>query len=156
MAISNTSILIKRSLSTGLPTSLNQGEFAYSYKSNTLFFGTPDGNGVVNVGGQYYTSTLDASTSQNTASTLVKRDAGGSFYGRLYGNANTATKLIDGRNFNIGGGDITSDFVGFDGTSAVTLNASLNEVPGLTAGYYGGSNPAYSRSEEHTSELQSH
>ena len=139
MAISNTSILIKRSSTTGLPTSLNSGEFAYSYKSNTLFIGTPDGNGVVNVGGQYYTSTLDAATSQNTASTLVKRDAGGSFYGRLYGNSNTATKLINGRNFNIGGGDITSDYVGFDGSAAVTLNASLNEVPGLTAGYYGGS-----------------
>ena len=55
MAISNTSILIKRSLTTGRPSTLNQGEFAYSYASNTLFIGTPGGNGVVNVGGQYYT-----------------------------------------------------------------------------------------------------
>mgnify|MGYP003347025841 CR=1 FL=1 len=89
----NTSIRIKRSTTTGIPGSALAGELAYSYLSNTLFIGTPDGNGVVNVGGQYYTSTLDAATSQNTASTLVKRDAGGSFYGRLYGNANTATHL---------------------------------------------------------------
>ena len=139
MAISNTSILIKRSLTTGRPNALQVGEFAYSYASNTLFIGTPDGNGVVNVAGQYYASTLDSATSSNTDNTLVKRDSSGSFYGRLYGNANTATRLIDGRNFNIAGGDITSDYVGFDGYFAVTLNASLNNVPGLTAGYYGGS-----------------
>lgn len=139
MAISNTSILIKRSSSTARPGLLNPGEFAYSYASDTLFLGNSNGSGVVNVGGVYYTQTLDAATSSNTSSTLVKRDAGGSFYGRLYGNANTATQLINGRNFNISGGDITSDYVGFDGTSAVTLNASLNNVPGLTAGYYGGS-----------------
>ena len=68
MAISNTSILIKRSTTTGRPGSLNAGEFAYSYASNTLFIGTPGGNGVVNVGGQYYTSTLDSATNANTAS----------------------------------------------------------------------------------------
>ena len=70
MAISNTSILIKRSSSTGRPSTLQSGEFAYSYASNTLFIGTPGGNGVVNVGGQYYTSTIDQSTSSNTARTL--------------------------------------------------------------------------------------
>lgn len=139
MAISNTSILIKRSLTTGRPSTLNQGEFAYSYASNTLFIGTPGGNGVVNVGGQYYTSTIDAATSANTASALVKRDASGAFNGRLYGIANSALVLTNGRNFNISGGDITSDYVGFDGSSAVTLNASLNAVPGLSAGSYGSS-----------------
>jgi hypothetical protein len=139
MAISNTSILIKRSLSTGRPSSLQAGEFAYSYASNTLFIGTPDGNGVVNVGGQYYTSILDSATNANTASTLVKRDAGGSFYGRLYGNSNTASALINAQNFSISGGDITASTQSFDGSSAVVLNASLNNVPGLTAGYYGGS-----------------
>jgi hypothetical protein len=144
MAISNSSIIIKRSLTTPVPSSAKQGEMAYSYASNTLFIGTPDGVGVVNVGGQYYTSTLDASTSQNTASTLVKRDVNGSFYGRLYGNANTASTLITPRNFNISGGDITASAQSFDGSSAITLNASLNSVPGLTAGYYGGSTPSSS------------
>ena len=80
MAISNTSILIKRSLTTGRPSALNAGEFAYSYVSNTLFIGVPGGNGVVNVGGLYYTSTLDSATNANTVNTLVRRDEGGSFY----------------------------------------------------------------------------
>ena len=139
MAISNTSILIKRSTTTGRPGSLNAGEFAYSYASNTLFIGTPGGNGVVNVGGQYYTSTLDSATNANTASTLVKRDANGAFSGRLYGNSNTASSLLNAQNFSISGGDISAGTVSFDGTGAVVLNASLNSVPGLSAGYYGGS-----------------
>lgn len=139
MAISNTSILIKRSLTTGRPSALNAGEFAYSYASNTLFIGVPGGNGVVNVGGQYYTSTLDSATNANTSSTLVKRDAGGSFYGRLYGNANTASALIDSHNFSVSGGDITASAQSFNGSADVVLSASLNSVPGLSAGFYGGS-----------------
>jgi len=136
--MANTSILIKRSTTTGRPTSLSAGEFAYSYQSNTLFFGSPSGTGVINVGGQYYTSTLDAATSANTAGTLVKRDSNNNFYGGLYGNANTSTALLNSRNFSITGGDISATAVGFDGTSAVALNASLNTVAGLSAGIYGG------------------
>lgn len=136
--ISNTNILIKRSTTTGKPTSLRAGEFAYSYVSNTLFLGTSSGDGVVNIGGHYYTSTLDAATNANTASTLVKRNADGAFSGRLLGNANTATVLETGRNFSISGGDISATVQSFDGSSAITLNASLNTVAGLSAGVYGG------------------
>ena len=136
--MANTSILIKRSTTTGRPASLSAGEFAYSYQSNTLFMGSPAGTGVINVGGQYYTSTLDAATSANTAGTLVKRDSNNNFYGGLYGNANTATALLNSRNFSISGGDITASAVGFDGTGAVTLSASLDAVSGLSAGVYGG------------------
>lgn len=138
MAISNTNILIKRSSTTGRPTSLAAGEFGYSYQSNTLYFGSPAGTGVINVGGQYYTTTLDAATSANTAGTLVRRDSNNNFYGGLYGNANTATALLNSRNFSITGGDITASAVGFDGTGAVALNASLNSVAGLSSGVYGG------------------
>jgi hypothetical protein len=77
MAISNTNILIKRSTTTSKPTSLQAGELAYSYLSNTIFIGSPSGTGVVNVGGQYYTSQVDNATSANIASTIVKRDASG-------------------------------------------------------------------------------
>lgn len=135
--MANTSILIKRSTTTGRPASLSAGEFAYSYQSNTLFMGSPAGTGVINVGGQYYTSTLDAATSANTAGTLVKRDSNNNFYGGLYGNANTATALLNSRNFSISGGDITASTVGFDGTGAVVLSASLNAVSGLSAGTVG-------------------
>jgi hypothetical protein len=135
--MANTNILIKRSLTTGRPTSLAAGEFAYSYSSNTLFIGSPTGNGVVNVGGQYYTSTIDAATAANTASALVRRDANGTFAGRLTGIADKADQLTNARNFSISGTDITATAQSFDGTGAVVLNAALNAVPGLSAGTYG-------------------
>jgi len=136
MAISNTSILIKRSSSTATPSSLQNGELAYSYASNTIFIGGP-GNSVLKIGGQAYTSVIDAATSSNTASTLVKRDASGGFSGQLYGNANTASSLQNAQNFSITGGDISASGVAFYGNNAVALNASLNSIPGLSAGTYG-------------------
>ena len=135
--MANTNILIKRSVTTGRPVSLQAGEFAYSYSSNTLYLGSPAGTGVVNVGGQYYTSTLDAATAANTASTLVKRDTNGNFAGRLTGIADKADQLTNARNFSISGTDITATTQSFDGSSAIVLNAALNAVPGLSAGTYG-------------------
>jgi len=139
MAISNTNILIKRSGvgGTGRPSSLLSGELAYSYASNTIFIGSPTGNGVVNVGGQFYTSQIDSATTSNTASTLVIRDADGKFAGRLTGIADKADQLTNSRNFSVSGGDITAANVSFDGTGSVTLNASLDAVPGLNTGSYG-------------------
>jgi len=138
MAISNTSILIKRSSSTATPSSLQNGELAYSFSSNTIFIGGP-GSSVLKIGGQAYTSVIDAATSANTASTLVKRDSNGAFAGLLYGVANAANQLQNSQNFSVSGGDITASTVGFNGTSAVVLNASLNSIPGLSAGTYGSS-----------------
>jgi hypothetical protein len=137
--MANTNILIKRAGlgGSGRPSSLLAGELAYSYASNTIFIGTPGGNGVVNVGGQYYTSQVDAATSSNTASTLVKRDANGQFSGRLDGIAGKADVITNARNFSISGGDITATAQSFDGSAAVTLSASLNAVPSLGAGTYG-------------------
>ncbi len=145
--MANTSIRIKRSTTTGSPVSLLSGEFAYSYQSNTLFIGTADGTGVVNVGGQYYTSQVDNATDAATGLTLVRRDATGNasfnyltanIIGNIVGNANTATALQTARNFSISGGDISAASISFNGTGDVTLNASLNTVPGLSAGTYGG------------------
>jgi len=136
MAISNTSILIKRSSSTATPSSLQNGELAYSFSSNTIFIGGP-GSSVLKIGGQAYTSQIDAATSSNTVSTLVKRDASGGFSGQLYGNANTASSLQNAQNFSITGGDISASGVAFYGNNAVALNASLNSIPGLSAGTYG-------------------
>ncbi len=135
--MANTNILIKRSNSVGRPGSLLAGELAYSYASNTIFIGSPTGNGVVNVGGQYYTSQVDAATASNTATTLVKRDANGQFSGRLDGIAGKADVITNARNFSISGGDITASAQSFDGSAAITLSASLNAVPSLGAGTYG-------------------
>jgi hypothetical protein len=139
MAVSNTSILIKRSSTTTNPGTLKAGEIAYSYASNTLYFGTVAGNGTMNIGGQYYTSTVDAATNANTVSTLVKRDANGAFSGNLQGNSTSAFSLTNPQNFSISGGDISATAVSFNGTSSVALNASLSAVTGLTAGSYGSS-----------------
>jgi hypothetical protein len=140
MAISNTNILIKRSSTTGIPTggTLKAGELAISYVSNTIFIGNSSGTGVVNVGGQFYTSQIDAATSANTAGAIVKRDASGGFTGQLYGNANTTNYLLNPQNFSVSGGDITASSVSFNGSGAVQLNASLNSISGLSAGTYGG------------------
>jgi hypothetical protein len=148
--MANTNILIKRSSSTSRPSSLAAGELGYSYLSNTLFLGTAAGNGVINVGGVYYTQAIDNATSAATPDTLVKRDASGNatftnitvtgfISGTIDGVANTAVRLQTPRSFSVSGGDITASGVNFDGTGAVTLNASLNAIPGLSAGSYGSS-----------------
>jgi hypothetical protein len=138
MATSNTGVIIKRSFVTAIPPYLEAGELAYSYVSNTMFIGTPDSNGVLNIGGQFYTQTIDAATSDNIANTLVKRDSTGAMRGTLIGIANTASSLQNTRNFSISGGDISASDVQFNGTQNVTLNASLNNITGLTPGIYGG------------------
>lgn len=144
--MANTVIQIKRSQNNALPTSLQYGEQAYSFLSGKLAIGNTTGVPIV-IGGNTYVQTIDSATSSNTFSTLVKRDTAGNFsasaiFANLYGNANTATKLLNGRNFNIGGNgnsDVSSDYVGFDGTAGVILTANLVNIAGLSAGTYGGS-----------------
>ena len=146
--MANTNILIKRAgvSGNGVPSSLLAGELAYSYASNTIFIGSPTGNGVVNVGGQYYTSQIDNATDAPTGSTLVRRDATGNasfnyitanIIGTIEGTANSALQLQNSRNFSIDGGDITASAISFNGTGDVVLNASLDAVPSLGAGTYG-------------------
>ena len=149
MSIGNTSILIKRSSANTAPSSLKSGELAYSYLSNTAFIGTADGAGVVKIGGQAYTSQIDNATSAATGLTLVQRDASGnaSFNGitanyinaTINGNSNTATYLQNPQNFSISGGDITASSVLFDGSGSVTLDATLNNIAGLSNGSVGSS-----------------
>jgi hypothetical protein len=146
--MANTNILIKRSLTTSAPGSLRQGELAYSYNSNTIFLGSPSGDGVIKIGGQHYTDLIDNATDAATGSTLVKRDATGNvsfnyihanIIGTIAGTAEQANKLATSRTFSISGGDIDATGVSFDGTGDVTLNASLNNIAGLTGGTYGSS-----------------
>lgn len=147
--MANTALRIKRSLTTGVPTSLQSGELAYSYLSNTIFIGSPDGNGVLNIGGRYYTTTLDNASSSNGSNTLVKRDVNGNIavgyltaagidVSSITGNANSATQFETDRYISVSGGDITASAQLYDGTANATLSASLNSVAGLSAGTYGG------------------
>ena len=144
--MANTLIQLKYSTATDKPAKLNIAEPAYSYTSNTLFIGTPDSLGTINIGGLFYTSQIDNATNLATPSTIVKRDASGnavfngitanSITATISGNASTATKLQTARDIGLAG-DATGN-VSFDGSSNVTLTVDLTDT-GVGAGTYGGS-----------------
>lgn len=136
--MANTTIQLKYSDVTSEPTSLANGEVAYSNSSNKLWVG--QSNGVVAaIGGKYYTALIDAATSANTASAIVKRDANGNFTAatitaNVTGNATTATTLKTARDIGLAG-DATGN-VSFDGSANVTLTVDLSDT-GVSAGTYG-------------------
>lgn len=57
--MANTVIQILRSYTSESPTTLHDGELAYSFVSNTLFIGT-ESNQVITIGGQKYVEAIDA------------------------------------------------------------------------------------------------
>ena len=143
--MANTLIQLKYSSVTDIPPSLNIAEPAYSYTSNTLFIGNPGGNGTLNIGGYFYTKTIDDATDLATPNTLLMRDAEGSaslnvitaniIIAYIDGNANSATQLQTP--FDLGlDGDVTGN-VSIDGAANVTLTVELVNT-GVTSGTYGG------------------
>jgi len=70
-------IQIKRSSSTATPTSLQNGELAYSATSNKLFIGRPGGGtgDVDAIGGKLYVDMLDHTAGTLTASSAIVVDA---------------------------------------------------------------------------------
>lgn len=140
-----TTIQLKRSTVTDRPTSLNIAEPGYSYTSNTLFIGTPNSDGVINIGGYFYTKTLDDATNLPTRNTLVKRDSSGNasfnvvtanvIVAEISGNANSATQLRTPFNLSLAG-DATGN-ININGASNVSLNLQLVST-GVTPGVYGG------------------
>jgi hypothetical protein len=144
--MANTLIQLKYSTVTAKPASLNIAEPAYSYTSNTLFIGTPDSLGTINIGGLFYTSQIDNATNLSVPNTLVERDATGNIsvniltangiVGTIAGNSDTATKLQTARDIGLAG-DATGN-VSFDGSANVTLTVDLTDT-GVAAGTYGGS-----------------
>lgn len=137
--MSNTIIQIKRSQTTALPSSLNYGELAYSFQSGKFTIGDSS-TGVVVIGGNTYTQMIDAATSANTASTIVKRDSDGSFSATvvnasLWGNANTATKFETARDIYLFGD--ASGVSSFDGTANANIGLTLATVNN-DVGTYGG------------------
>lgn len=137
--MANTVIQLKWSEITATPLSLNVAEPAYSNTSGKLFIGQA-GNQVVAIGGKYYTDIVDAATNNNTASTLVKRDASGNFSAgtitaTLSGNATTASAWQNARLIGVSG-DATGQ-VSVDGSAAANIPLTLSNS-GVTAGTYGG------------------
>ena len=136
--MANTVIQLKYSDLTDTPTSLATGEAAYSNTSETLFIGLSDST-IVNVGGVFYTSQIDSATNNNTASTIVKRDASGNFSAgtitaSLSGTATSADAWSTARDLGLAG-DATGN-VSIDGSSNVTLTTTLANS-GVTAATYG-------------------
>lgn len=137
--MSNTVIQLKYSTVNNTPASLNIGEPAYSFTSDKLFIGNST-NHVLTIGGKYYVDIIEAATSSNTVSTIVKRDSNGDFSAgvitaNLAGNATSATQLRDTRWINI-----TGDIVGnttFNGTANADITLELTDT-GVTPGTYGG------------------
>jgi hypothetical protein len=137
--MANTVIQLKYSDITNTPVSLNTAEPAYSNTSNKLFIGLSNGT-VVAVGGSYYTGLVDAATSANTVSTIVKRDASGIFSATavradLYGNANTAAAWQTARTIGVSGD--ANGTVSIDGSANANIPLTLGST-GVSAGTYGG------------------
>ncbi len=137
-------VRIKRSEVSGNPSTLGQGELAYSALPDNgvnggdrlyIGMGTETSGNAVNhvvIGGKYFTDMINASTNTNTGSTLVKRDASGNFSAgtitaALSGNASTATKWISARDLSLTG-DATATLSAVDGSANVSAAITLATV----------------------------
>ena len=157
-------IRIKRSSVAGNPTTLAAGELAYSALPDNgsnggerlyIGIGTETNGNAANhyvVGGKYFTDSIDAATSANTANTIIKRDANGDFAAGTI----TATRFsgaIDGAGIDVNsvtlGTQTTGNYLATladagnsnlvvvgsgSETAAVTLDLSDT---GVTGGQYG-------------------
>ena len=122
--MANTVIQLKYAISTATPTSLQLGEAAYSNSAGKLYIGANSNGtaGVYTIGGSYYTGLIDAATEANTANAIVKRDANGAFFGRLYGTANNAATWTTARTIGVSG----------DANGTVSVNGSADANIPLT------------------------
>ena len=150
-------VRIKRSSTSGNPTTLAAGELAYSGLTDNgsnggdrlyVGFGTETAGNAANhfvIGGKYFTDIIDGATDANTASKLVKRDGSGNFSAgtitaNLTGNASTASSAAawtTGRTITIDG-DVDGSASGVDGSGDVTITTAL-DATGVSAGSYGSS-----------------
>ncbi len=148
-------VRIKRSSTSGNPTTLAAGELAYSGLTDNgsnggdrlyVGFGTETAGNAANhfvIGGKYFTDIIDGATDANTASKLVKRDGSGNFSAgtitaNLSGNASTASSAAawtTGRTITIDG-DVDGSASGVDGSGDVTITTAL-DATGVSAGSYG-------------------
>ena len=148
-------VRIKRSSTSGNPTTLAAGELAYSGLTDNgsnggdrlyVGFGTETAGNAANhfvIGGKYFTDIIDGATDANTASKLVKRDGSGDFSAgtitaNLSGNASTASSAAawtTGRTITIDG-DVDGSASGVDGSGDVTITTAL-DATGVSAGSYG-------------------
>ena len=129
-------IKIKRSSTTATPTTLNQGELAYSSEgtSNKLFIGNPGTGDVTVIGGKYFTDMLDHTAGTLTASSAIIVDSSSKIDVlnvdniTLDGNAITSTNTNGNLTLTPNGtGDLVLDGVNWpqaDGTAGYFLSTN--------------------------------
>jgi hypothetical protein len=121
---SNTEILIKRSFATATPANLAAGELAYSYTSNNLFIGTPDGVSALEIGG-FKNFPITAGQYGSTTAIPVLRISANGLVTNVTTSPIASTLNISGDTGTDGINLLTETlaFAGGDGlTSAVTAN----------------------------------
>lgn len=128
-------IQIKRSTSTASPSTLSNGELAYSAASNKLFIGRPGGaaGDIDAIGGKFYTDIITGATAANTASKLVLRDGSGNFAaGTITGTfSGNLTGNVTGNSFVSSAGNISiTPFAG----SSIILDGTIYVDAGVVTG----------------------
>ena len=127
---------IKRSNTTSAPTSLAQGELAYSSNSNKLFVGHPSTSAVTTIGGELYVNMLDHTAGTLTASSAIIVDSNSKIDNLLVDNLQ-----LNGNTVSSSTGNLilapTSNLVVNTGTvdfsaSATELKVIDNSATGLT------------------------
>ena len=143
---------IKRSDVSGNPAVLGAGELAYTALADNgsnggdrlyIGMGTETSGNAVNhviIGGKRYTDMVDAATSANTASAIVKRDASGNFNAGiitadLVGNSATTTKWLNARSLSLTG-DATATLASVDGSANISTAITFATV-NSNVGTYG-------------------
>lgn len=140
--MANTVIQLKYSNLTSVPPSLNVSEPAYSNVSNKLWIN--DGDGVVAIGGKYYTQLIDTATAEGLANTIVRRSVDGHFNGnRIYANTINANTAVIQNGYNL------YEFANAAFTQANTAIIAGGEIAG---GY---ANSAYAQANIATQYAQS-
>ena len=87
--MANTTIQLKFSTTTAVPTSLNVAEPAYSYTSNTLFIGSPAGTGSIAIGGKFYLDQQQVIYDRGN-SAFAQSNSAASYANAAFAAANTA------------------------------------------------------------------
>ena len=144
-------VRIKRSETSGNPSVLGQGELAYSALADNgsnggdrLYIGMGSetaGNAVnrIVIGGKYFTDQINAATSANTASAIIRRDSSGNFSAgtitaALTGNATTATTWATARDLSLTG-DATATLTAVNGSANVSGALTLATVNSNTGSF---------------------
>ena len=112
-------IKIKRSTSTAVPASIQEGELAYSEASNKLFFAVNAGSNATSIiGGKLYTDMLDQTAGELTASSAILVDASSKIDNLLVDNLQLNGNTIQTTNSN---GDLT---INTNGTGDILFTAA--------------------------------